>query len=243
MPAWREAYKGLWLPQLDRPTRHFGWLLLHGGLRCGAAGVAWAPVGCRADLVDFCCCRAAGCAVGACPPLDTFTHAFLLCPVVAPAVEWLRQLWAGIGGQVPPLDVRVLVVGDHTVWDPGGGKDFAELWHHLRLLFCRAVWALHSRRVALGHAFTAAAVVGVVAGWVGSAVRLDWLRVGVGLGAAGGRLPSGCVVGQRHALTRAQFERRWCLGGVLASVVSGPGRASVRVCVPRALPVAGPVGG
>lgn len=243
VPGWREAYKGLWLPRLDRPTRYFGWLLLHGGLRCGAAGVAWAPVGCRADLVDFCCCRAAGCAVGACPPLDTYTHAFLLCPVVAPAVEWLRQLWAGIGGQVPPLDVRVLVVGDHTVWDPGGGKDFAELWHHLRLLFCRAVWALHSRRVALGHAFTAAAVVGVVAGWVGSAVRLDWLRVGVGLGAAGGRLPSGCVVGQRHALTRAQFERRWCLGGVLASVVSGPGRASVRVCVPRALPVAGPVGG
>ncbi len=45
-----------------------------------------------------------------------------------------------MAGRVPPLDVRVLLAGDHTVWDPGGGDAGAELWTHLRLLFCRAVW-------------------------------------------------------------------------------------------------------
>jgi hypothetical protein len=61
---------------------------------------------------------------------------------------------------VPVLDARVLLAGDHTVWDPGGGDAGAELWTHLRLLFCHAVWYLRCCRVAHhGQVFTAAAVV------------------------------------------------------------------------------------
>jgi hypothetical protein len=44
--------------------------------------------------------------------------------------------WQGTSAGCP----RVLLAGDHAVWDPGGGEAGAELWTHLRLLFCRAVW-------------------------------------------------------------------------------------------------------
>jgi hypothetical protein len=67
------------------------------------------------------------------------TSLYVHCPVVQPAVAWLRGVWALlVAGRVPPLDVWVLLAGDHTVWDPGGGEAGAELWTHLRLLFCRA---------------------------------------------------------------------------------------------------------
>jgi hypothetical protein len=68
------------------------------------------------------------------------------CPVVQlvqPAVVWLQDLWARLvpGSRLPldTLDARVLVAGDHTVWDPGGAAAGVELWAHLRLLFCRAL--------------------------------------------------------------------------------------------------------
>ncbi len=89
------------------------------------------------------CCSATACAgdealEGA--QLESLSHLFVHCPVVRPAVAWLRGVWAmHVAGRVPPLDARVLLAGDHTVWDPGGGEAGAELWTHLRLLFCRAV--------------------------------------------------------------------------------------------------------
>ncbi len=44
LPAWRKAYELLRLPRLDRVTRHFGWRLVHGALRCNAATVPWCKV-------------------------------------------------------------------------------------------------------------------------------------------------------------------------------------------------------
>ncbi len=87
-------------------------------------------------------------------------------------------MWARlVPGSRLPLDVRVLVAGDHTVWDPGGAAAGVELWAHLRLLFFRAVWHLRCCRVAGGQVFTAAAVVALTAAWVARAVRLDWLCI------------------------------------------------------------------
>jgi hypothetical protein len=65
--------------------------------------------------------------------------------------------------------------GDHTVWDPGGGEAGAELWTHLRLLFCRAVWHLRccrASRAAEGQVFTAATVVALVTSWVQRAMAI-----------------------------------------------------------------------
>ncbi len=92
--------------------------------------------------------------------LESLSHVFLHCPVVQPAVAWLQALWGRVvEGRVPPVDAQMLLAGAHTVWDPCGGEAGAELWTHLRLLFCRAV--LHLRccrayRAAEGQVFTAA---------------------------------------------------------------------------------------
>ncbi len=92
--------------------------------------------------------------------MESLSHLFVHCSVVRPAVAWLRGVWAMlVAGRVPPLDARTLLAGDHAVWDPGGGEAGAELWTHLRLLFCRAIWYLRCCRVAHGQVFSASAVV------------------------------------------------------------------------------------
>ncbi len=45
-------------------------------------------------------------------------------------LAWLQALWGRT------VDARVVLAGDHTIWDPGGGEAGAEMWTHL--LLCRA---------------------------------------------------------------------------------------------------------
>ena len=245
-PPWRKAYEALGLPRLDRITRHFGWRLLHGALRCSATAVTWCRVGTVQELRDAVCCSAVTCggdeALEA-AQLESLSHTFLHCPVVRPAVGWLRGLWSTIvADRVPPLDARVLLAGDHTVWDPGGGDAGAELWTHLRLLFCRAVWYLRCCRAAHGQVFTAAAVVALTASWIRRAIRLDWLRVTADLAGTASTLPSWCVLHRRFDLSQEDFAQRWCLGAVLAHVSSdAAGSVAVRVHVPPMNAVTVPV--
>jgi hypothetical protein len=85
------------------------------------------------------CCSGSCCVA----QLETLSHTFMGCPVVQPGVAWLGALWSKVvAGVQLPLDARVLLAGDHTVWDPGGGDAGRALWTHLLLLFCRAVWHL-----------------------------------------------------------------------------------------------------
>ncbi len=145
------------------------------------------------------------------------------CPVVRPAVAWLRGVWAmHVAGRVPPLDARVLLAGDHTVWDPGGGEAGAELWTHLRLLFCRAVWYyLRCCRVAHGKVFSASAVValpGLLPGYDGLP----------------GLTGFGCLLalqGRRcHCLLGASFKRvLTCRRRILSSA------GALTMCWPRCL--------
>ncbi len=131
------------------------------------------------------CCSALACGGDAAlegAQLESLSHVFLHCPVVRPAVGWLRGLWAMIvADRVPPQDARVvLLAGDHTVWDPGGGDAGAGLSGptHLRLLFCRAIWYPRCCSLVNGQVFTAAAVVALTTSWIRRrAIRLDWLRV------------------------------------------------------------------
>jgi hypothetical protein len=97
-----KAYESLGLlprPRLDRVTRHFGWRMLHGALRCSATAVTWCQVGIVPELRDAVCCSALTCGGDAAlegAQLETLSHTFLHCPVVRPAVVWLRGLWAMI---------------------------------------------------------------------------------------------------------------------------------------------------
>jgi hypothetical protein len=245
-PPWRQAYESLRLSRLDRLTRFFGWRLLHGALRCSATAVLWCKVGTVQELRAAVCCSATACAgdealEGA--QMESLSHLFVHCPVVRPAVAWLRGVWAMlVAGRVPPLDARVLLAGDHAVWDPGGGEAGAELWTHLRLLFCRAVWYLRCCRVAHGQVFSASAVVALASSWLRRAIRLDWLRVSADLAGTALTLPSWCVIHKRFNMSQAGFIERWCLNNVLAEVSSGAdGSAVVRVHVPPLNAVTVPV--
>ena len=114
---------------------------------------------------------------GTVPALADFSHTFLHCPRVRPAVGWLCALWARIApSDAPaPVDARVLLLGDLGVWSPAGGQHPAGLWLHMRLLFCRAVW------VACAGALDATGadvhfsrrVVSVAAAWLARAIRQD----------------------------------------------------------------------
>ena len=241
IPPWRRAYGDLRLKRLDRPLKFFGWLLAHGALCCGAAMVGWTAAPDQGTFEGMCACGAEGFSLPAAlpagqpPPCETLSHVFLDCPVVRPAVSWLRTLWRKMAGVEPPLDARVIVVGDRSVWSPDEGQGCVkwEVWTHLRLAFCRAVWALTARRArAGGPQFTAAAVVAMVAAALERALRRDWLRVWVDpVGFA--ELPSWCQLSVRRVrLDLSVFEERWLLGGVLAHL-DGGGQGALLVHVPR----------
>ena len=179
------------------------------------------------DFVEMCACGAEGCLSGERPaeeppPCETLSHVFVECPVVKPAVEWLRNLWSQLGDASPPLDAQVLVVGDKNVWS-AGGKDAWELWTHLRLEFCRAVWRLTARRTSTGQVFTAAAVVEMAASELERSICLDWARVGAGQGNS--------VEDKRVRLESEDFDARWLKRGVLA----GRDNGTLQVHVPRSI--------
>ena len=256
VPPWRQVFGDLHrLKRLDRGLRFFGWALAHGALRCGGVLVEWWQGG-RQDaaepaeaFVELCGCGAEGCVhgqrpAGQPPPCETLAHVFVRCPAVWPAVRWLRRLCERALGQAPPEDniVDIIVVGAKHLWaPPGDGPDPWALWTHLRLQFCKAVWALTTRRAATGQQFNAAAVVATTAAALERAVRRDWLRVWVTADGFEG-MPSWCFLGlQRVALPLAAFEGRWLAGGALAHLDGSGGRGALHVHVPRALdaPISG----
>jgi hypothetical protein len=115
-----------------------------------------------------------------------------------------------------PLDARVLLLGDESVWAPGGGEAAQGLWLHLRLLFCRAVWAQVCRSRAAGGGMSPAAVVAATAAFIARVIRLDRLRGTASLH-GGAVLPSWCVIdGKTFQLTQEQFQERWCASDILA---------------------------
>jgi hypothetical protein len=121
------------------------------------------------------------------------------------------------------LDAQVLVVGDKSVWSPGGGDGVWELWTHLRLEFCHAVWRLTTRRASTGQVFAAAAVVEMAAAALERSICLDWARVGAGQGNS--------VEDKRVRLESEDFDARWLRRGVLADRDNG----TLQVHVPRSL--------
>jgi hypothetical protein len=170
-PPWRAAILQLWHKRLPRELSYFGWQLLHRSLVVGATRVAYLPPG--RDLIAGCQCLAPSCALaidtlpesGACPAgacLETYSHLFVHGPVLAPAVAWLVALWGTVdGGNPPPADPRVLLVGDHTVWQPSDSRK-SLLWLHLRLTYLRAVWQLRCRRLRGDGHYTSESVVSCV---------------------------------------------------------------------------------
>lgn len=244
---WQPAYKALWDARLPRPLRYFGWQLLHGALPCGAARAPFAPpLAGEGGLLQQCLCSAAGCACSEVaalapqPALETYTHMFWSCPMVAPAVAWLWDLWRRISGSAPPLEPAMLIVGDHTQWQPVQPA-LASLWQHLRLTFLSAVWAQRCRRQLSGTAFAAEAVVAATAAALQRDMEADWARVSCDIRDNAGVSPN-WFAGRDPSMSPMEFQQRWCHGSVLARVegqaAANQGDGVLVVCIPRDLPAA-----
>ena len=220
---WQGAWRRVHYQVLPRPSRVFAWRLLHGALRVGGATVAFYPPG-DPGLGTGPVCPFPGCQG---PPahLETLQHMFLECPVGKGALEWLSRLWGRLdGGHCPPVTAQVMLADDHSVWEPRSPA-VRKLWTVLRVTMLKRVWLL-SRGEHLG-ATVAQACLKVVSAFVAEVcglIRQDWLRVVGDLREESG-IGAQWLRGRSLAMTLAQFQSRWCVGGVLATArATGQGR-------------------
>ena len=222
--AWKAVWSRLHDRHLPRHLRAFGWRMLHGALACGAVRMGFQ------QLPAAQACQQAQCSAPGCQQqLQTYTHLFLECPVIQPAVEWLQRLWGRLepGSSPPPLSSDVWLLDDHRVWCPAN-KQLHPLWTLLRLTLLFHIWAATSARQVEGsHQFSASSIVASTCAAVGRLVQGDWLCCTYDVRRL---LPKGSLwfKGRDPALTEDAFRQRWCHGGVLATVYAGHMR--VRLC-------------
>ena len=204
------AERGLWreLRRAELPRAQYGtvYRILHGSLYVGA-------LLCHIRVVPK---QQACCAHLACQgELETLSHAFLLCPAVAPAADWVCRVFGAVAGCAPPpASARVLLADDDVEWVP---PEAAQVWLALRAAFLHAVWQLRCRRSLTGVPFSAAGVCGAVVAAVSASIRRDWARATEDLVKLSGACPE-WFRGRSPARTVAQFVERWAHRGVLCRV-------------------------
>ncbi|KAJ9526757.1 hypothetical protein QJQ45_017497 [Haematococcus lacustris] len=201
-----EVWQELLDPTLRREHVIVAWRVLHGSLMVGAM---WGHILKEAAAPASSVCRL--CQLG---PLETLTHAFLTCPSVAPAWEWVLDVYERLTGTRPPSSDALLLLSGrptHSEDGPFHPPD-AHLWLRLRVAYLGSVWRIRclgpaaalqtqslAHRVAQGVIFT-----------LSSAVQRDWYRVGrdirVGLG---GAVPSTWFKGRDPRLDERKFASLW----------------------------------
>ena len=140
-------------------------------------------------------------------------------PAVAPALDWLLQLYSSLTHQpAPPRDPLVILAAAHWRWHPAPGPNSA-LWTLLRVTFLGCVWQARSAREQHGGpASIAAAVVAALT----QGVQRDWARVSTDvLHEAVGLVPRSWFRGVSPALTVDQFSRMWPAVGGWYQIAAG----------------------
>jgi hypothetical protein len=195
------------LAHVPMEARCVAWRVMHGALYCGAFRMR---VNTQCTLQEA-CCGVPGCE-GA---LQGLSHMFVTCPGVMPAVAWLGDVWYAIAGERPPLVASVLLADDRSVWRPDA--PVALLWSTLRVMFLYSVFrCLRGGTVFQSASVCARAVVATFVRQLRDLIVQDWGRV---VSKAPGRL--------HKPLSCAEFELRWCHGGVLAEVREEPGSTAL----------------
>ncbi|KAF8063820.1 transposon TX1 protein [Scenedesmus sp. PABB004] len=212
----------VWSPIVTKKKKgHFGWSLLHGGVRVSGDRV-FSYQRAAPELAELACphplCRAQQQ-----PPLETLGHVLGGCPVAAAVLQWFAHLWARLQPGFPraPPPPRVMLADDFA--RSGVAPELQQLWTHLRLLLLRALLAARARHGGgqPGHAPVAAIRIFVYS--VRDAVVLDWRKAAMDVRALAG-VPRSWLSGSGKELTRADFERRWCHRGVIARTGQHGGR-------------------
>jgi hypothetical protein len=130
----RAAWKVLKDPALLVEHKEVAWRILHGALPVGGYRLHIRQVTSSAGA----CCAACA-AAGRPGQLDTLSHAFLACPAVVPALQWLQDVFAALTGTpAPPLDPLVLLAAAPWRWAPP--PEWLLFWHRLRITFLGCVW-------------------------------------------------------------------------------------------------------
>ncbi|KAJ9534112.1 hypothetical protein QJQ45_002108 [Haematococcus lacustris] len=171
-----KVWKELLDPTLRREHVIVAWRVLHASLMVGAL---WGHILKGTAAPGSSACRF-------CQPghLETLTHAFLTCPAVVPAWEWVLDVYGRLTGTRPPSGDAMLLL----------------MW---RLRSSGATTALQPQQVARR-------VVEEVISTLTTAVKRDWHRVGrnirVGLC---GAVPSTWFKGKDPELDAAHFDQLW----------------------------------
>lgn len=207
------AVKAAWrrLKTADLPREQYGVLyrLMHGSLYVGAFLCHIGVLGPEAA-----CCTHPGCA----GELETLSHAFLLCPAVAPAADWLCRVFDAVTHHGPPANAQLLLGDSWAAWQPP--PETEHLWTALRAAFLSSVWRLRCRRSLGGQPFTATAVCAAVVAAVRASIQRDWARATKDLVKLSGACPE-WFRGRSPALKLSAFRARWAERGVLCTVVGG----------------------
>jgi hypothetical protein len=218
------AWKRLADPTIHRPFRAAVWRAMHARLGCGAfllharaskklqAGRSASAVGVSPGLAW---CEAPCCAGCSPRPLETISHALLLCPAVAPAIVWLREVWAALA-QVPldsvPCSAEVLLADRLDSWpDAPAGKGARQLWTRLRVATLGAIWQARCERAAgrLGGPSLARRAATLALRSVVGGIQRDWARArGVDLAS----VPAMCAAwfrGFDASIPLESFKQSW----------------------------------
>ncbi|KAJ9515866.1 hypothetical protein QJQ45_008748 [Haematococcus lacustris] len=187
-----KVWKELLDPTLRQEHVIVAWRVLHASLMVGAL---WGHILKGTAALGSSTCRF-------CQPghLETLTHAFLTCPAVVPAREWVLDVYGRLTGtRPPPGDAMLLHSGRPTCGEaPPFQPPDSLLWLRLRVAYLGAVWRLRSSgaATALQPQQVARRVVEEVISTLTTTVKRDQHRVGrdirVGLC---GAVPSTCFKG------------------------------------------------
>jgi len=210
---WGSVWRQLHRVPAPREQRFLAWRILHGSLPCAARAAAWRQPGTSSEAARRLCHHPACAAL---PAPETITHIFLGCGVAQLVWQWAAAVWAAATGRpAPPLVAAVVLAGDHSAWDPGGGGG-SELWHIIRLSVLHFLWVGRCQGRDSGSPVQVIAIVARVVHFLTSRMRQDAIRAFSQVheyGVLGSEL-----LPERPPLDVSSFHSRWAARGVLCSV-------------------------
>lgn len=186
---------------LSRAHAAVAWQVVHGALLVGGLRLR---VDARLAAAQACC---QSCAEALRPAaLESLTHAFMDCPDVAAAMDWLLAVYGALAGEQVPRDPLVVLADAHWRWQPAQPR----LWLHLRVAYLGCVWAARQRGVVSPGGVAEAVVTALRHG-----VQRDWRRVQEDVvAAAAGVVPTVWFRGMEPRLQRRRFDDLWpAVGG------------------------------
>ena len=212
-------------PALQVAHRVVAWQVLHGQLMVGAFKFYVAP---HLSTPAAACCAACR-AAGRPDQLETLTHVFMECPAVAPALDWLLNVYQSLTGEVAPRDPLILLADAAWHWRPA----HPAMWRRLRVAFLGCAWAL---RCDQGAGLQARSIAVAVVDALTRGVQRDWRRtLGNVRAEAAGIVPTVWFRGRPPDLALPAFHKLWPSPG--AWFVAAPGVRALQVRLSPAWPM------